>query len=331
MTDAGATRRDVEHWDAFWQARDKAITQEDAGAQDPAHANFWGAYFRREFSVNRSPALIDIACGNGAVTEIAIAAARDSGVELSAYCADYSAAAIDELRKRLANVTGVACDATEIPYPDRRFDYVVSQFGIEYAGNTAFAEAARLVSDRGAFAALVHMAGGVIQAECEQNRAVAQALRESQLIPLARSAFAAGFEMLAGKTSNEQFQQADRRLAPAVETAKRILQEHGPLAAGGLVANLYKDIGYMYRRMQNYVPAEVFAWIDAWSGELVSYEGRMDSMTRCAIDGAGIRAIVDRLAAAGLSVDPPGVLSLVKSGKPAAWILTARRIPQSPE
>jgi len=331
MTDAGAECRDVEHWDAFWQARDKAITQEDAGAQDPAHANFWGSYFRREFSANRSPSLIDIACGNGAVTEIAIAAARDAGAELAAHCADYSAAAIDELRKRFPDVTGIACDAAEIPYPDRRFDFVVSQFGIEYAGAAAFSEAARLVSDRGAFAALVHMAGGAIQAECEQNRAVAQTLRESQLIPLARSAFAAGFDLLAGKSGDKEFQEADRRLAPAVETAKRILREQGPLAAGGLVANLYKDIGYMYRRMQNYVPAEVFAWIDAWSGELVSYEGRMDSMTRCAIDGAGIRVIADSLGAAGLSVDPPGVLSLVKSGKPAAWVLTARRIPQSPE
>jgi hypothetical protein len=34
----GTVNRDSEHWDAFWQARNKAVSQEDAGARDPAPA-----------------------------------------------------------------------------------------------------------------------------------------------------------------------------------------------------------------------------------------------------------------------------------------------------
>ena len=321
----GSGIRDVEHWDAFWQARDKAVSQEDAGARDPAPAHFWEAFFEREFAGRPAASVLDVACGHGAVTGIAIAAARRGGTDLDAHCADYSQAAVDELCKRFPGVEGVACDAADMPFADDRFDFVVSQFGIEYAGDSAFAEAARLVADGGTLAALTHLAGGAIHAECADNVAVAQALREAQLMPLARRAFQAGFDLIAGKISDADFQAADKQLAPAVEAAKNILRDKGPQAAGGLLANLYKDIGYMYTRMQNYVPEEVFAWFDGMTGELDSYEGRMASMTRCAMDEAEVTAVGDTLAGLGLSVEPPQVLPLEASGKPAAWILVARR------
>lgn len=325
MTDSLTSPLSADHWDAYWQARDKAITQEEAGARDPAPARFWKGFFQREFSRDREATLIDVACGHGAVTEIAITTAREAGATLSAHCADYSRAAIADLQRRFPEVTGIACDAADIPYPDQRFDYVVSQFGIEYAGSTAFAEAARLVAAGGTLASLVHLADSAIHAECADNLTVAVALRESQLIPLARNVFTAGFDLIAGKISKAKFQEADKRLAPAIETAQQILQDKGPLAAGGLLANLYEDIGYMYTRMQNYVPHEVFAWIDGVSDELVSYEGRMGSMARCALDEPGIRKIAAAISSMGLTVESPDVLSLAESGKPAAWILTARR------
>ena len=315
----------VEHWDAFWRARDKAVSREDAGARDPAPAHFWQAFFEREFAGKSTASIVDVACGNGAVTAIAIAAAQSAGTDLEAFCADYSRAAVDELCRRFPVVQGVACDAADMPWPDGRFDYVVSQFGIEYAGDAAFDEAARLVASGGTLAALVHLADGAIHAECADNVAVASAVREAGLMPLARQAFGAGFDLIAGKITDQQFQEADKQLAPAVEATKAILQEKGAQAAGGLLASLYKDIGYMYTRMQNYAPDEVFAWLDGMAAELDSYEGRMASMTRAAMDEAQARATSDALAALGLDAEAPQVLSLEESGKPAAWILVAHR------
>lgn len=325
MSEPATSDADVQHWDAFWQARDKAISQEDVGARDRAPALYWESFFRQAFDLNPRPLLIDIACGNGAVTEIAMTIAQEMAVNVDAHCLDYSISAVDELRKRFPEVNGTACDAREIPYQDGEFDIVVSQFGIEYAGRDAFLEAARLVAPGGTLTALVHLADGAINKECADNLSVAVALREAQLMPLVRDAFTAGFELIAGKITNDEFQQADKRLAPAVEVAKQILNDHGPLAAGGLLARLYRDIGHMYTRMQNYVPDEVFAWIDGMSGELVSYEGRMASMTRCALDEPGIEDIATAIDAAGFTVETPNVLALVESGKPAAWVLTARK------
>jgi ubiquinone/menaquinone biosynthesis C-methylase UbiE len=325
LSDTETSRAGVQHWDAFWRAREKAIGQEDAGARDRAPALYWESLFREALESNPRARIIDIACGNGAVTAIAIAAAQDAGANVDVHCIDYSMSAVDELRKRFPEVEGVACDARAIPYNDGEFDMVVSQFGIEYAGPDAFLEAARLVAPGGTLTALAHLAEGAIYKECADNLAVAVALREARLMALARDAFTAGFALIAGKITDPEFQEADKRLAPAVELAKQILRDKGPLAAGGLLANLYRDIGHMYTRMQNYVPAEIFAWFDGMSGELVSYEGRMASMTRSALDEQGAGKIAASVGSMGFTVEPPDVLSLAESGQPAAWILTARK------
>jgi ubiquinone/menaquinone biosynthesis C-methylase UbiE len=324
MIDGNGTPH-AEHWDAFWRGLEKALSQQDIGARDPAPAHFWERFFERAFAGRPWASLLDVASGHGAVTGIAVAAAQDSGMELEAHCADYSQAAVDELCKRYPGVAGVACDAADLPWSDGRFDFVVSQFGIEYAGEAAFGEAARLVANGGTLAALAHLAGGAIHAECADNHAVAKTLRESRLMPLTRQAFAAGFDLIAGRITDERFQEADKQLAPAVETAKALLREKGPQAVGGLLADLYRDIGYMYTRMQNYVPEEVFAWFDAMSAELVSYEGRMASMTDHALGESQVEAIGQRLSSLGLDVEPPQILPLEESGSPAAWILIARR------
>ena len=79
MSDSGMTGPDVGHWDDYWQAWDKSTSREEAGARDPAPLRHWAAYFEREFSTNRHPSLIDIACGHGPVTGVATEAAKRAG------------------------------------------------------------------------------------------------------------------------------------------------------------------------------------------------------------------------------------------------------------
>jgi ubiquinone/menaquinone biosynthesis C-methylase UbiE len=145
LTETDTSPAGVHHWDGFWRAREKAVQQEDIGSRDPAPAEYWDTFFRKEFESVRQPRLLDVACGVGAVTTIALRAARATTTDLAAYCADYSVSAVAELRKSVPEATGVACDARALPYSDCSFDLVVSQFGIEYAGMEAFDEAARLV------------------------------------------------------------------------------------------------------------------------------------------------------------------------------------------
>lgn len=325
MNDAELSRPDADYWDAYWQAWNEAVSQEEAGARDPAPLQHWASYFEHAFANGGQPKLIDVACGHGPVTGVALQAAKQSSLAVELHCADYSQSAVDELLRRYPDVRGVACDVRNMPFPDRHFDLVVSQFGVEYAGDDAFSEAARLVAEGGAFEALLHLAGGAIHEECADNLSVVVMLREAGFMTRARAAFQTGFDLVAGKTDKEAFDAADRKLAPAVETARQLLRDKGTMAAGGLLARLYRDIGYMYSRMQNYVPGEVLAWFDAMTAELDSYEGRMASMTRAAVDEKGIRAKMERLVAARLDTQEPAVLSLTASDRPAAWILSAHR------
>lgn len=324
MTETDTTQSSVKHWDAFWRARDKSAQPEDPGASDRAPARFWTSLFEMEFAGREDVRLIDVASGHGAVTAIAIDAAATTNTHLYANCVDYSKSAIEEVCRRFPQVQGVACDSSLIPYSDRAFDLVVSQFGIEYSGEHAFEEAARLVDANGVFAALVHLQGGAIHEECADNVAVIHALNETRFLPLARAAFAAGFDLIAGKLTDPEFQEFDKELAPAVELAKGILAEKGSRAAGGLLARVYRDIAYMYSRMQNYRSDDVFAWFDGIADELRSYEGRMVSMTQCALDDSDIASVVTGIARRGFKVEPPEVLALSKNGRPGAWILVAR-------
>lgn len=325
MSSTEPTLSGVQHWDAFWRARDKSIAQDHIGARDPAPAQFWAAHLRRLLARTSNARLIDVACGNGAVARIAIEAAKVARANLAVHCVDYSLSAVREVCAELPGVRGVTCDARMIPYTDRSFDLVVSQFGIEYAGEDAFAEAGRLVARDGTLSAIVHMAGGAIHEECAGNLAVVETLKQVRLLPLARAAFNAGFDMIDGRIGDPEFQGFDRRLAPAVEVARTILHDQGPLAAGGLLANVYRDIAYMYTRMQNYDRDDVIGWIDGVSAELASYEGRMASMSRAASDATGIARIVDSLQPLGFEVSEPAPLSLRSAARPAAWILIARR------
>lgn len=325
MASTDPTPSSVQHWDAFWRARDKAVAQDHIGSRDPAPAEFWAAHLRDLLQRTNYARLLDIACGNGAVTRLAVEAATATGADLSVHCADYSVSAVREACAEFPSARGIACNARRIPYVDRSFDLVVSQFGLEYAGTPAFAEAARLVAGDGTFTAIVHMADGAIHDECAENYAVLQALSRCRLLSLARDAFEAGFDMVEGRIGDPEFQEFDRRLAPAVEVAKTILRDKGPLAAGGLLAKVFQDIAYMYARIPNYDREEVIAWFDGIAEELESYEGRMGSMTQAAVDPAGIERIAESLRVLDFDVAEPRQLALKTIPRPAAWILTARR------
>jgi SAM-dependent methyltransferase len=318
-----STTQSWSHWDSFWRTHDKAMLAGAApGVGDLAPAAFWRQFFTPLLSDRQPLRMIDIACGNGAVTTVAIEAAGQRGAVLDIHCADRSPAAVLELCSRHPQVAAVACDAGQLPYLDGSFDLVVSQFGIEYAGQPAFSEAARLVRAGGRLAAIVHSVGSALHKECVENLAAVRAVKESGLLESAQDAFAAS---LAGQASIVQSRLPDRRLAAAVETTKQILRDKRAGVLAAFLANLLRDLGYVHGRIENYSREKLFAWLDAIEGELEAYEGRMSSMTESALDAAAIERVASRLTSEGLTVDPPQTLALHDSGMPAGCVLSARR------
>lgn len=317
----------ADDWDVYWRGTKEAALQSDRGPQDKALSEFWTQFFKVELPRHSRPRLLDAACGNGAVTGFALQTAEvlaDSDVVLS--CMDYSESAVHALEEKYPRVKGVACDARETPFADGEFDIVASQFGLEYAGLTAFDEAARLVAKDGVLVAILHMKKGAIFNECKVSLNAIQTIQKCKLVSLAREAFAAGFAVIAGNATNATFREADKNLAPAVEMLKEILAKYGPLVAGGMITRLGHDLAHMYQRIDAYVAQEVFTWLDQVDKELDAYAGRMASALGSALDEPGIRQLSARLSANGLIVDTYDMLRMGDKEEPAAWILVGRLI-----
>lgn len=109
----------------------------------------------RRVRVDANMAILETACGTGAVTR-ALRRRVDSSVriiatDLSREMGDYAKAVDDP---PLENTSFREVDATELPYADRKFAAVVSQFGVMFFPDKpkAYAEAFRVLQPGGLFA-----------------------------------------------------------------------------------------------------------------------------------------------------------------------------------
>lgn len=310
-------------WEEYWRRTREAAAHKGGGPQDEVLARFWATFFNDALPHREHPRLLDLACGNGALTRHALDAAHLLGRAAPlAVGADNSLAALIDLRKRCPSVVAVLADAKSMPFPDRAFDIVSSQFGLEYAGEEAFAEAARLVAPGGTLVAVAHLREGAIYRECVGNLDAAQAIQRCGIFAAAKEAFRLGFAAARGHSAKSDFKRANAQLAAALNEVQAVLRCHGPGVAGGTMHRLCTDITEMYRRVAGYDPAEVARWLDHMARETAAYENRMKSMLAAAIDDAGMNAILVRLGSLGFSVRIREKLQMgVVKEEPGAWAI----------
>ncbi len=321
MSGPGAVPHIAGFWDTYWRGTHENAAHREGGAQEPILASFWEEFFRRELVARTEPAILDLACGNGAVT----GHARRLFPELRVHCSDFSLSALLDLQRRYPGCPCVVADAARLPLAAASFDLVVSQFGLEYAGTAALEEAAGLLAPGGVMALLVHVHEGAIYRECEYNRDTVAALQSLDILGLAREAFAAGFALNRGDCSPDEFRAAERAFAPAVRGLEQLLRDRGPTAAGGLLQQLYQDIAHMYRRMSAYEPADILQWLAGLGAELEAYRGRMQSMLDAAWSRSTLDTLTGNVVAQGLSLVRCDQLAVPGSALPAAWALILAR------
>jgi len=308
-------------WDSYWRDTRENAAHKEGGPQDAILAEFWRPLLSAQLEANPGLRVLDLACGNGAVTGFV----REISPLLTVHCCDYSLQALLELERRHPGNSRVVADADRLPYAGASFDLVASQYGVEYAGAEAIVEAARLVAPGGTLALLLHVSEGAIYKECEHNRDVVSAIRALDVLTLARNAFAAGFSLNAGSGTPRAFKQAEQAFTPAVRGLEGILREFGPTVAGGLPGQLYQDIAHMYRRMSAYKPADVFNWLQGMAAELDAYQGRMQSMLDAALPRDRLLALQAKLTAGGFDGVPLRSLAVSDQSPAAAWALVMQR------
>jgi len=308
----------ADSWDTYWHGTGDIGVFSRGGVSHPAILAFWDDFFQTVKQDYATPKIIDIASGNGAVVERALATFGDEQPDFT--CLDVSAAAITNIQNRFPHVNGVVTDARAIPFDSGSFDIVTSQFGVEYAGLEAISEVARLLATGGQLAFLLHSQEGSIQRECVESLDAIVQLQNSQFIPYAVEMFSAGFQAVRG-ADRAPYEAAAKKLAPAIATLEEIMKQYGQQVAGDTIARLYNDVGQIHQRIQHYEPGEVLDWLNRLDGELDAYAGRMSSMSESAIGSETFEQIVAGLHNRDYTIVRAAPLVVLGQELPLAWVL----------
>lgn len=307
-------------WDTYWQGTQDADAYASRGASHPTITSFWRDTLSQILAPTSNARILDIATGSGAVVENLFRHSRDPHPDIT--CVDISEAAIDSVRRRYPEITGVVADALSMPLETSAYDLVTSQFGIEYAGLEALDEAARLIAPGGALAVLMHIRPGIIFDECRASLDAVRCVQKAKFIERSLTFFEAGFAAVRGG-DRAPYEKAGLELNPAIAAMESIMSDLGQDVVGGTIEKLYSDVERIHSRIQHYEPEEVIEWLRAMAGELTAYAERMASMCEAAVDEKTFSDVTRRLEEQGLTIVQAAPLMPAGASLPVAWILRA--------
>lgn len=307
-------------WQEFWAGGDGG--EAVGGVHRHKLAARWTDFFADAVSVGRSPLVIDVAAGRGVALKAAMTALGGAGTFLAL---DYSPAAAASAQRGLSPAMAAAADAGALPLGDQSADIVISQFGIEYAGLSAFGEAARVVAPRGRFCSISHYRGGAIDAECAENERLMSAAAGAALFEAARNALRESFRRRDRGERNAADNALEGAFSTAIGAAAASVRAAPPSAAKATLERFLPDLARLSARRLAYEAQDAFGWLDGMEASLGAYLKRMQSMRAAALDTAALTRIAAAFADRGL-VDFRAVpLNLAENHPPAAWVIEARR------
>lgn len=309
-------------FEAYWHGLDEAGAVAVEAYNHPSILAFWVQFFKSVRGAYDAPRMIDLASGNGAVVDKAYAVFGDDPISIR--CVDISPAAIRQLTQRFPAVDGVVGDLRSLTPDAAGFDIVTSQFGVEYGGRKAVADAADFLAPGGTLALILHNSDGTIHAECVDSIAAVRHLTEARFIPLARTMLEAGFDAVGG-AGREPYETAAARLEPAVRAVEGLFRQYGEHVAGDVIATLYRGVGRIHEKIQRYDRDEVVSWLQRMEEELSAYANRMVEMSGAAVDRPRFDAICTSLTGSGCDIKESGPLYPAGDDRPLAWALIATR------
>ncbi len=297
-------------WSDYWVSDGAGgeVFVDREGNPHPALAKFW-----RDILDGLAPGtrIIDVACGAGSIYAHLPA---DHGFALTG--TDISAEALAALEKRIPGVNAVQCGADEIPCDDASFDLVLSQFGVEYAGIRAFAEAGRLLAPGGRLRALVHIEDGLIDRNNRAQLEEASVVQDCRFIDLALDLAEAVYS-------------GDRKLVAAAE--KAFVPAGHAVSAGirrcprGVHVHLFRGFRQLYERRQAYAREDVTGWLEQMGGEVERSLDRLTRMRNAAMSTDDMHRIAEELGERSLSDVRFREFRTGDNEVPVAWFLQGYR------
>ncbi len=311
-------------WNTYWRGASDGEAFTSGGLSHPGFPAFWamalGEFLAANADHDSDARILDIATGSGAVIE-ALSLLPGAKLE-NVSCVDISEAAIDGVKSRFPDISGVVAEANDIPLEAGQFDLITSQFGIEYAGLTAIDEAVRLLAPGGSLLFLMHIQSGALYRECSAAVDALRRTQQSGFIQLTRNFFDAGFAAVRG-ADRAPYEAAARALNPAIQELEAILAEHGEHVAGDTIVTLHSTVQTIHSRIQHYNPDEAQGWLKTMEEEIPKHEERMASMRDSALDEDAFKGVCEDLTNKGLTIDRAQASYVESDELPIAWVLQA--------
>lgn len=291
-------------WSEYWE--NEGVSGEVfVNAKGKKHAllsQYWATYLSQ---IKKNAKIIDLACGGGSIF-----ADIEMSNKVELYAADISAQALSHLNKRLPQVQTIVCSVDNVPLEDATFDLVVSQFGIEYSGKSAFIEAARLMAKESQLVILCHIEDGFID---EKNKMEIEGINLLQTTDFIEKAMAVTTAFFTDNpdlfNSNfERFISIEPLIADWVKNYDK-----------GFVAHCYFGFRKMFERKEHYQLNDFTDWLTAMKGESENMLIRLGEMRRAAQSELQIKEIRQALTENGLSNIHFEPFTLPGQALPLAW------------
>jgi len=315
------TDPDNDSWVQYWNAPGEGAFMTVRGEAQAKVLNAWWLQKLEVALMGKSEAqMLELACGDAAVTKLALSVVSSGGA-VRMTCSDIAISALRVGRNSVAfaDVDFCVADTRRTPFQDKSFDLVVSQYGIEYGGMSAFQETARLISPEGAFLALVHKQGGGVERECSQNLVLLNLLVELNLIGLASDLVMVSSD---GKDNRVTYLMSEFELATRKMEETLVGQRLG--SAKEYVIRLVKDLFQVINRRHAYAPGDLTPWFGAKTEEINSYIVRMRTMTEAAMNEQDVSDMGQSFQSAGLNQFKTEIVEFNK-GDDAGWGIQAGR------
>jgi len=317
-----------DEWSAYWVGAEGGQAAVAGDNKAASLSGFWSKIFERSFAGRKTLSHIDMACGAGTVTQSAISVAdKLKTPQASFVCSDYSESAVHRAISTINDerVCGVVSDGSSPALKSDQFDVVTSQYGLEYAGKTAFEKACSLVAQDGYFAALVHIKDGPIARECKTNLSLLDDIIDQSFLPRMVKLMATARKMDQGHTSEKQVKKLERSLFTDQAKMLQAIQAIPPNPASILAFRLLSDMGTLYQRRRNFADTDADGWLAHQKQELASYQLRMRSMVEAAMSEVDMNDIVAALDSKNASEPEVSKFNMDGEEEACAWSLVLRR------
>lgn len=296
-------------WSEYWQ--NESATGEcfvnEKGEKNPELAEFWHG----KFSYAKPDNVLDIASGAGSIF------VNNNALDnANLYALDFSGVALMHLQQKVPRCKVVQASATHIPFRHESFDYLVSQFGIEYAGIDAIVGSWKYLSDGGRLTYLSHIRNGFIDTRNAIEEQGAELCRSLDFIAIAKRVTEAFFEQDSNKMQATlvMFQQVEPKLAEYV-------RQH-PL---GVHQHLYTGFKQLFVNRNKYLARDITSWLDGMDTEIDKTILRIKEMRKAALDPNQINVISEKLSSAGARNIAIEKFQLSGHDKPLAWHISAEK------